>query len=260
MGRGFGARGPRAGVAASHSDINRVRGPIRDRMMLDDRLTATDFRVGCFLLDKTNREEFENYGHLRAWPGQEKIGDAVGCSPDAVRKATKRLETCGYLRIERGRGRGHFTVYYFPVPNVSVDGESPTNLTDSDRKPRQSPSKNPDTDLTKTRTDPATNSLNYPSDETCPPHRPLLGEVRSGGPKYLPEPLFVVGDRVRHNRLGRTGTVVQVEDDASRRSAPYVTVDFGDGPEPPILAGGLSLVRSARQRQSPHPGAGEGGE
>ena len=78
-------------------------------ILSDPRLSPTDIRIMTFLLAHRNAKSG------KAWPKRQTIATKTHVHPETVTKSTAKLVECGYLVKTKGQGRGHITVYTFPL-------------------------------------------------------------------------------------------------------------------------------------------------
>ncbi len=78
-------------------------------ILADPRLSPTDLRILSLLLAHRNAKSG------KAWPKRQTIADKAHVHPETVTKSTAKLVECGYLVKTKGQGRGHITVYTFPL-------------------------------------------------------------------------------------------------------------------------------------------------
>ncbi|MEP4769615.1 MAG: helix-turn-helix domain-containing protein [Roseibium sp.] len=93
------------------------------KLSRDQRLSSNERIVGIVLCDYFNTRS------SLAWPTIETLQNAAGVSKRTVIRATKQLEACGYVSIERARGRGQNNRYRFvhlTDENASKSGAQPS--------------------------------------------------------------------------------------------------------------------------------------
>jgi hypothetical protein len=158
----------------------------------DKRLTDTDVRILSAFLAHRNAQ------HGKAWPKRKTIAGIVGCHVESVSRSTKRLESCGWLaKVADGRGRGHTTVYTFPLADqrqarrreAQAKQPTPTPRKAKDRKPRAERKPNPPVAFcgaTPYRGTDSVETENLPQTPPC-----ALAPVEPEGPRceFLVEPL-----------------------------------------------------------------------
>lgn len=103
-------------------------------ILSDPRLSPTEIRVLSILLAHRNAR------HGKAWPKRQTVADKAHVHPETVTKATARLVSLGYLiKAKGGNGRGHVTVYTFPLSDQRQAKQTPAQTTPS--KPKASKAK-----------------------------------------------------------------------------------------------------------------------
>ena len=177
----------------------------RDRyvaaVVADARLTHLAARLGAHLgINYASRDGYRSTGELRAWPGQTRLAEELGCTPDAVRKAAACLARAGFAHVTPGGGRKSTTVYVLTL--VDTKGSAVIQLFpgkgQTDRggfraaKPQTDRAETPDGTGLKPQTDPGANLKRESTEDSRQSTRGLTAWDRLRG--ILPERMIKISN------------------------------------------------------------------